>query len=188
MKRKLSKRLTTLITVLALLLLILPAGVLFADSIKNDDKQTAKPSETLLQAGDPEETDEEDPDEEGPDEEEPDEEEGEDEGVKSEQALLVEQRIADAKALGIPPGKLNLVDKLIAAMLENGTEITREDLLASLGKASWSDVPVQDIMKALKENRKPEITEPSETDETAALTGTEPEVKNNGKAKGKNKQ
>jgi hypothetical protein len=121
MKNKTWKKLTTLLTVFALLLLI-PAGVMLADS--DEEQEEPEKQEVLLTS-------------EMEGEEDPDELEG---GGKS---LIVAERIAAALALGIPPGHLNLLDRL-AFMAGQ----TREDVLAL-----WQDAPIQSIMKEIKRLR-----------------------------------
>lgn len=186
MKRKLSKKLTTMLTVLILMLLIIPAGVLFADTMDGDtqppttettaidepeDSQEPEETEEPEDSQDPEESEEaedieesEDPDETGlPDE-------------ASEQAKIVAERIATAESLGIAPGYLNIIDRLAAMP---GNTLTREELLAK-----YQDGSVQDIMKEIKrlrtEQKAGQPTEETEGTETAARTS-------HGHAYGKNK-
>lgn len=224
MKRKISKKLTTLLTVLALLLLIIPAGTLFADSIA--DGETLPGGETTAssdepgdtgtggedpgltdETGDPEATESQDPEEtvdedsDGDEDEDMNEEEeeelAEDEaeageteasGEPSENAIVVAERIMAARALGIAPGRLNLIDRLAAISGK-----TRAELLPD-----WQEAPVQDIMKEIKRYRliamgkelptDPAVTEPGETTETAETTEpSETAGKGHGKARGHNK-
>ncbi|MBZ4671633.1 MAG: hypothetical protein PWQ76_606 [Clostridiales bacterium] len=70
------------------------------------------------------------------------------------------QRVAEARALGVTPGKLNLVQKLQAS--NPNAEISTEE---------WLKQPVKNIMKAIKENRKnPENTAEPAAETTAAAT------------------
>lgn len=90
------------------------------------------------------------------------------------------ERVEEARALGVTPGKLNIVQKLAASAdeIEGADEIVIEE---------WLDKPVKDINKAIKENRKykaadgerevvnsdeeeQEAEEDEETNETLALT------------------
>ena len=54
------------------------------------------------------------------------------------------ERVEVARELGVTPGKLNLVEKLISS--SDGSE--------SINLEEWLDKPVKDIMKATIENRK----------------------------------
>lgn len=54
------------------------------------------------------------------------------------------ERVKEARALGVTPGKLNLVEKLQASTGNADTINTEE----------WLNKPVKDIMKAIKENKK----------------------------------
>lgn len=59
------------------------------------------------------------------------------------------ERLQEAQNLGVTPGKLNLVEKLIESS---------EDP-SSMNKEEWLKKPVKDIMKATKDNNKPDKTE-----------------------------
>lgn len=65
-----------------------------------------------------------------------------------------QERIALAKELGITPGKMNLIQKLMASE-ESGT----------IDAAAWKDAPVKDIMQAIKANRKNEGDDDAVIDE-----------------------
>lgn len=67
------------------------------------------------------------------------------------------ERVQEAKALGVTPGKLNLVEKLIASS-ENSDSINKEE---------WLNKPVKEIMKAIKENRNYALSDSEETTETS---------------------
>lgn len=166
MKRKISKRLTTMITVLLLMLLIIPAGALLADSIKGG----AAPGQSLPslledQSGSESETRE------------------SEEETKSSQAETVAERIARASELGIPPGRLNLIDKLAAELGQD-----REALLPI-----WQNASAQDIMKEIQRHRFAEkgkdVPPGLETEVTEASAGSEESTgsANKGHANGKNK-
>lgn len=195
MKRKASKKITLMITIFALMLLMIPAGVLFADTIAGNttpstSETTIKPesSESEEPSESEEQEDLEDPDEsEAPEldeaevfeseESEQHDETGEPE-ESSEQAAIVAERIAAAEALGMTPGHLNLIDRLAAISGK-----TRPEVLAE-----FPDASVQTIMKEIKRCREAA----RETEATTEPTeGTEDNSQgnhsSNGHAYGKNK-
>lgn len=112
------------------------------------------------------------------------EEKGEVVEVESESVGL--ERVMEARELGVTPGKLNLVEKLVESA-QDPTSINIEE---------WLDKPVKDIMKACKENKKEQsITEEEETttelntldsmqEETTAIS----DAKNNDKKKNINNE
>lgn len=55
-----------------------------------------------------------------------------------------QERVEEAKAMGVTPGKLNLVDKLKGS----------SDETAEINEEEWLEKPVKDIMKQIKENQK----------------------------------
>lgn len=57
------------------------------------------------------------------------------------------ERVEEARTLGVTPGKLNLVQKLVDST--DGVEGTEE-----IEMEEWLDKPVKEINKAIKENRK----------------------------------
>ncbi|BCN32118.1 hypothetical protein bsdtb5_34130 [Anaeromicropila herbilytica] len=57
---------------------------------------------------------------------------------------VAKERVEEAKTLGVTPGKLNLVQKLIESSKE-----TRD-----ISKEEWLNKPVKEIMKAIKQNNK----------------------------------
>lgn len=67
-----------------------------------------------------------------------------DEEVEVETLAVGKERVEEARALGVTPGKLNLVEKLQASA-EQPDEIDLED---------WLEKPVRDIMKQIKDNKK----------------------------------
>jgi len=132
-----TRRITTIITIFALLMLLIPAGVLFADSIDgNPPAESGDPDESV-QTVESSETDESEP-EETEESEEPEESE-----EASERAAYVAERNATAESLGIPSGRLNLIDKLAEI-----SGLTREELLPI-----WLKADVQDIMKEISRYR-----------------------------------
>lgn len=135
MKKKNSRRVTTIITIFALMLLLIPAGALFADSIDGIPAGSDETTESV-EMSEPGDIDESEP-EESEETEEPDGEEG------SEQAAYVAERNATAESLGIPSGRLNLIDKLAEISGK-----TREELLPI-----WLNADVQDIMKEISRLR-----------------------------------
>ncbi|HBP38469.1 MAG TPA: hypothetical protein DD640_06975 [Clostridiales bacterium] len=135
MKRKSSKRLTTLILVFALLFLLLPAGVLFADTISGGGSLTHGNSGNHPEESEPEATDEEEPEEEEEDEAET--------GEPSEQAGIVAERIEAARLLEMAPGHLNLIDRLARIC-----ESTREQVMLD-----FPDASVKTIMQEIKKCR-----------------------------------
>ena len=67
-------------------------------------------------------------------------------------------RVQEAKAMGVTPGKLNLVQKLQASAGEETVDVE-----------AWLKQPVKSIMKAIKENKKEEnaVQEPAGTDSSS---------------------
>lgn len=61
------------------------------------------------------------------------------------------ERVQEARELGVTPGKLNLVDKL------------QESTGSAINKEEWLNMPVKDINKAIKENRRHEKEQARET-------------------------
>ena len=98
-----------------------------------------------------------------------------------------QRRMEEAKALGVTPGKLNLVQKLQTS--DSGETINTEE---------WLDKPVKEIMKQIKENHKTDKQKsPNDGPEkgdtaidteagSAALPGTSDTYAENGKGKNKN--
>ncbi|MGI6727902.1 MAG: anti-sigma-I factor RsgI family protein [Anaerovoracaceae bacterium] len=68
----------------------------------------------------------------------------EDKNAQVEAQAVGKERVDEAKTLGVTPGKLNLVQKLIKSS-DNPDEINIEQ---------WLDKPVKEINKTIKENRK----------------------------------
>ena len=175
MRKKNSRRVTTIITIFALMMLLIPAGALFAESIAGLPSGSDETTESieLAEAG---ETEEPEPEE----SEETEESEGE---AASERAAYVAERNTTAESLGIPSGRLNLIDKLAAI-----SGMTRAELLPD-----WQDAEVQDIMKEISRLRfeakgkevPPGITKhaPEETEEP--IVGEEAGTLESGKGKGK---
>jgi len=81
------------------------------------------------------------------------------------------QRVAEARALGVTPGKLNLVQKLQAS--NPNAEISTEE---------WLKQPVKNIMKAIKENRKNPETTAEPVSETTAAAADETAIAADGTA------
>ncbi len=137
MKNRTKKRLTSLLIVAILLLLTIPAGALFAATYTAETTET---NETEApEATEPSEpTDPSEPAE----SEEPDETTGESASL-SEQALYIAERNATAESLGIPPGRLNNIDKLAEI-----SGMTREEVLAI-----YADSSIQDIQKEIQRYR-----------------------------------
>ena len=79
-----------------------------------------------------------------------DDEDKNDENIDSDEKIEIEcmavgrERVEEARELGVTPGKLNLVQKLMDSS-ENPEEIDVEE---------WLNKPVKEINKAIKENRK----------------------------------
>lgn len=69
------------------------------------------------------------------------EEEGKIADVESE--AIGEARVQEARELGVSPGKLNLIEKLIKSSTTS----------AAINKEEWLDKPVKEINKTIKENR-----------------------------------
>jgi hypothetical protein len=128
MKLLKSRKILTMITVLALLLLIIPAGALFAESM-GGGKPQATTSEIQQQDEEQQETEE---------TEDLDENDAEEPG--SENAAVVAERIQAAEQLGITPGHLNLIDKLFAL---TGGENTPEAL--AIFRSEWALKTPQEI-------------------------------------------
>lgn len=80
-------------------------------------------------------------------------------GIETEVEVLSigKERVEEAKALGVTPGKLNLVEKLQASNPD--AEVSIED---------WLNKPVKSIMKAIKENKKADTAAVPE-DDTAVI-------------------
>lgn len=76
--------------------------------------------------------------------------------VKVEAIGVGEERVQEAKELGVTPGKLNLVEKLQESS-ENPDDIIVED---------WLKKPVKEIMKETKKNNKIEKKEDKKTEKT----------------------
>lgn len=72
--------------------------------------------------------------------------------VAVEVITVAQERVAEAKALGITPGKLNLIQKLQASAADSSS-IKIED---------WINKPVKDIMKATKLNKQAEKVQPDD--------------------------
>lgn len=62
------------------------------------------------------------------------------------------EKVQEAKDLGITPGKLNLLEKL------------QSSTSGAIDPADWRDIPVKEINKAIKENRKSEKDQNKEID------------------------
>lgn len=111
------------------------------------------------------------------------------------------ERIAQAKTLGITPGKLNLIQKL---SLSTETLALSDPSITTVSPfviADWTSVSVKDIMAAIKSNRKaanlpdetsvsvvPEVTEAAVTVEapiTTAVRTTDTNSKSSTKSHGK---
>jgi septal ring factor EnvC (AmiA/AmiB activator) len=92
----------------------------------------------------------------------------ENEDVVEVEAITVEnERVLQAKELGVTPGKLNLVEKLQASAVDP----------SSINIQEWLNKPVKDIMKATKENKKAAKEEAKKTEtDTATKTTTEAEI------------
>ena len=137
--KKTKKKMTTFLIVLALLLLIIPTGALFADTI---GLNTSKPSVTTSteEIKTDEDTEESEETEEAKEVEESEADETEGTGEMSDRAIYVADRNAVAETLGIAPGLLNNIDKLAAISGE-----TREDLLPL-----WQTASMQDIQREIK--------------------------------------
>lgn len=75
------------------------------------------------------------------------------------------ERVKEAKALGVTPGKLNLVEKLIASS-SNPDDIILEE---------WLNKSVKEIMKEIKNNKKTDSTEIKEedTEEIESITSND---------------
>lgn len=131
MKHRMSKKLTTMITILVILLLLLPAGVLFADSVSGGGGK--KPQPTDIEQQDTEETEE-------TEETEATEETG------NENSAAVALRIVDAAALEITPGHLNLIDKLyeMALAAAQASDPTATIIQADF-RLLWKDASSQAI-------------------------------------------
>ena len=69
---------------------------------------------------------------------------------------VAEERVQEAKELGVTPGKLNLVEKLQKSS-ENPDDVIVED---------WLKKPVKEIMKATKENKQAEKIENKKEEKT----------------------
>ncbi|MDF2609729.1 MAG: hypothetical protein K0R92_1203 [Lachnospiraceae bacterium] len=82
------------------------------------------------------------------------------ENVEVEAEAVGLERVQEARELGVTPGKLNLVQKLMASS-DDPDNIVLED---------WLDKPVKDIMKQIKENRKANPEEEDSTNETTATS------------------
>lgn len=91
---------------------------------------------------DPDNTDEDE--DQNKDDDENDENDDSDENIKIDCMAVGRERVEEARELGVTPGKLNLVQKLVAST-ENPEEIDVEE---------WLNKPVKEINKAIKENRK----------------------------------
>ncbi len=99
------------------------------------------------------------------------------ETVEVEAEAVGKERVEEARTLGVTPGKLNLVQKLVksAEGVEGAEEINMEE---------WLDKSVKEINKAIKENRKQlkeaskEVEEEveAETDEEDVNTADEDEI------------
>jgi hypothetical protein len=159
MKRPTSKKMVTMIVILALLLLI-PAGTLLADSLKNpkihNETEETEPTEGTEALEIEEET--------------------EDGG----NSAVVAERIVAAEALGIPPGHLNLIDKLAEISGK-----TREELLPLLTEGS-----VQKVMKEIKKYRFEQMGKeiPEDPQNVPEETGNDEGSHGKGLAKGHNKE
>lgn len=113
------------------------------------------------------------------------------------------ERIAQAKTLGITPGKLKLIQKL---SLSTETLALSDPAITTVSPfviADWTSVSVKDIMAAIKSNRKaanlpdetlvsdvPEVTETAATIEapiTAAVRTADTSSKSSAKSHGKAK-
>ncbi len=111
------------------------------------------------------------------------------------------ERIAQAKTLGITPGKLKLIQKL---SLSTETLALSDPAITTVSPfviADWTGVSVKDIMAAIKSNRKaanlpdetpvsdvPEVTEAAaavETPVTTAVRATDASSKSSTKSHGK---
>nr|WP_314466448.1 anti-sigma factor domain-containing protein [uncultured Clostridium sp.] len=76
-----------------------------------------------------------------------------DETVEVEVSSVGLERVQEARALGVTPGKLNLVEKLKASASDPASIVIEE----------WLNRPVKDIMKEIKNNRKTAVAEQQET-------------------------
>ncbi len=94
-----------------------------------------------------------------PDPEDMEEPEGDDPEEMSERALFVAARNEQARAWGIPPGHVNLFDKLSAL-----TEQTREDIYAWFTNPD-APMKIRDLAKAIKDARKAAIVDGTVVDE-----------------------
>jgi hypothetical protein len=174
MKHRMSKKLTSMITILVILLLMLPAGVLFADSISGGGGKQ-QPEE--IEQPEVEETEE---SEETEETEEPEE-------TGSENAAAVAARIADAAALGITPGHLNLIDKLYALAEGADQAAFRAEWAAAL---LAGEKTIQDLNQEMHRLRflakgKTFPGDPQNPEEIPELGNQEDEETGHGKALGK---
>lgn len=131
MKNTKKKKRTTFLTILALLLLIIPTGALFADTIGLNTSDTSVTT-TTVEIKTAEESDE------AKDTDESEAVESEETGEMSDRAVYVADRNAVAETLGIAPGRLNNIDKLVTLSSET---LTREELLP---------LSMQEIQKEIK--------------------------------------
>lgn len=90
------------------------------------------------------------------------------------------ERVAEARELGVTPGKLNLVQKLQASVVDDEEIVVEE----------WLDRPVKEIMKQIKENRKgnnPSADENNEDNQNEGENSDPSENQEQEKNKNKNK-
>jgi len=176
-RKRTVKKSITLLTILALLILILPVAVMaksggVAPVLPKNASDNARLAHANRQ-GNPDLVETEEEDEVGQEQEQEKEKEqnGEVEGEKSDRALFVEERNAWAEANNIPAGHVNLFDKLLALLAKDGTEgdpVTRDSLLADYLNEE-DPMTVKDIQALIKSARKDQ-------------TGEEMEVPSNGNA------
>ncbi len=166
---------TSLLALMIALVLMLPMGALLADSLEMDPPEGEDPPVLTEGPGQEEGQEEEQEEQEDPEDSE-DPEGGLPEELPesaSDQARKAHDQIRAARDLGIPPGHLRQMDKLA-----EWTGKTRDEILAAYG-----ELPHQDLMKALREARKPAGDETADAgDESEGATAN-----GKGKALGRKK-
>jgi hypothetical protein len=95
-------------------------------------------------------------------------------GVEVEVIKVSQQKVDEAKEMGVTPGKVNLVDKLAEASGEEDFD-----------KEEWLDKPVKEIMDATKNYQKEAKNKDKDTEESVEVESNENGNHGNGNSGGK---
>jgi hypothetical protein len=95
-------------------------------------------------------------------------------GVEVEVIKVSQQKVDEAKEMGVTPGKVNLVDKLAEASGEEDFD-----------KEEWLDKPVKEIMDATKNYQKESKNKDKDTEESVEVESNENGNHGNGNSGGK---